>query len=64
MSNGPNGQSVSVMLFSAAVMIALLAVTLMTFQRGYPRTASYESPPGATVLAKAGPPQDRAEASR
>ena len=57
MSNGPNGQSIPVMLFSAAVMIALLAVTLVTFERGYPRTASYENPPG-TALAKAAPPGD------
>ena len=54
MSNEPNGEhSIPVMLFSAAVMIALLAVTVMTFERGDTRTASYETPPGTTVLAKA-----------
>ncbi len=56
MSNGRNGeQSTPVLVFSAAVMIALLAVTVMTFERGYTRTASYEPPPGATVLAKPHP---------
>ena len=56
MSNGRNGeQSTPVLLFSAAVMIALLAVTVMTFERGYTRTASYEPPPGVTVPVKPHP---------
>jgi hypothetical protein len=56
MSNGRNGeQSTPVLLFSAAVMVALLAVTVMTFERGYTRTASYETPPGRTVLAEPHP---------
>jgi hypothetical protein len=60
MNNNRNGEnSTPVMFFGAAVMIALLAVTVMTFERGYTRTASYENPPG-TVLAKSRPPLDRA----
>ena len=48
------------MLFGAAVMIALLAVTVMTFERGDTRTASNEVQPGTTGLAKPRPPLDLA----
>ncbi len=60
MSDGRNGHSTPILFFSAAVMIALLAVTVMTFERGYTRTASNASLPGTTGLAKPHPPLDRA----
>ncbi len=61
MSNKRNGEhSAPVVLFGAAVIIALLAVTVMTFERGDTRTASNETPPGTTGLAKPRPPLDRA----
>jgi hypothetical protein len=56
MSNKRNGDnSTPVVLFGAAVMIALLAVTVMTFERGDTRTASNEVRPGTTGLAKPRP---------
>ncbi len=60
MSDERNGHSTPILFFSAAVMIALLGVTVMTFERGYTRTVSYETPPGTTGLAKSRPPLDRA----
>ena len=61
MSNKRNGEnSIPVVLFGAAVMIALLAVTVMTFERGDTRTASNEVQPGTTGLAKPRPPLDLA----
>jgi hypothetical protein len=56
MSNKRNGDnSTPVVFFGAAVMIALLAVTVMTFERGDTRTASNEVRPGTTGLAKPRP---------
>jgi hypothetical protein len=61
MSNKQNGEhSTPVVLFGAAVMIALLAVTVMTFERGDTRTATNEAPSGTTGLAKTPPPLDLA----
>jgi hypothetical protein len=60
MSNRRNGHSTPVALFAAAVIIGLLAVTLLTFERGDTRTASNETPPGTTGLARPHPPLDRA----
>jgi hypothetical protein len=55
MSNKRNGEhSTPVVLFGAAVMIALLMVTVMTFERGDTRTASNEIRPVTTGLAKTG----------
>jgi hypothetical protein len=48
----------AVALFAAAVIIGLLAVTVMTFDWGDTRMASNETPPGTTGLAR--PPLDRA----
>lgn len=59
MSNGLNGQSVTVVLYSAAAMLAVLGVAVMTLEWRDQQTASNENPPG-TVLAKAGPPVDLA----
>ena len=59
MSNERNGHSTAVALFAMAVIIGLLAVTVMTFE-GDTRIASNEAPPGATGLAKPRPPLDRA----
>ena len=64
MSNGLNGQSVTVMLYSAAVMLAVLGVAVMTLEWRDQRTASNEIRPGTTVFAKAGPSLDRIPARR
>ncbi len=63
MSDGLNGQSVTVVLYSAAVMLAVLGVIVMTLEWRDQRTASHKPPPGTTVLAKAGPSLDRTPAS-
>ena len=60
MSNGRKDHSTPVALFAAAVIIALLAVTVMTFDRGDTRTASNETPPGTMGLARPNPPLGRA----
>jgi len=60
MSSGRNGHSILVMLFAAAVITGLLAVTVMTFDWGDQRMASHETPPGTTGLARPRPPLDRA----
>jgi hypothetical protein len=61
MSNKRNGEnSTPVVLFGAAVMIALLAVTVMTFERGDTGTASNEVQAGTTGLAKPSPSLDLA----
>ena len=60
MSNERDSHRTAVVLFAVAVIIAILAALLTTLERIDTRTASNESPPGATGLAKPRPPLDRA----
>ena len=60
MSNERNSHRTAVVLFAVAVTIAILAAAVTTFERMETRTASNESPPGTTGLAKPRPPLDRA----
>ena len=60
MSNEPNGHRTAVVLFAVAVVIAILAALVTTLERIDTRTASNETPPGTTGLAKPHPPLDRA----
>ena len=53
-------QSSAVVLFAGAVIIAVLAATVTTFERVVTRTASNETPPGTMGLAKPRSPLDRA----
>ncbi|MDE5444146.1 hypothetical protein GWG65_22365 [Bradyrhizobium sp. CSA207] len=50
----------AITLFAVAVMIAILAAFVTTIERIETRTASNETPPGTTDLAKPRPPLDRA----
>ena len=58
MNDEPNSYRTAVVLFAVAVVIAVLAATVTTFERVDTRTASNETPPGAMGLAR--PPLDRA----
>ncbi|HEY9452301.1 MAG TPA: hypothetical protein VIR82_06500 [Bradyrhizobium sp.] len=60
MSNEPNSHRTAVVLFAVAVIVAMLAALATTIERIDTRTASNESPPGTTGLAKPHPPLDRA----
>ena len=60
MSNEPNGHRTAVVLFAVAVVIAIPAALVTTLERIDTRTASNETPPGTTGLAKPRPPLDRA----
>jgi hypothetical protein len=60
MPNQRNSHRTAVILFAVAVTIAILAAAVTTFERIETRTASNESPPGTTGLAKPRPPLDRA----
>ena len=60
MNNEPNSHRTAVVLFAVAVIIAVLAATVTTFERVDTRTASNETPPGTMGLAKPRPPLDRA----
>lgn len=60
MSNEPNSHRTAVVLFAVAVVIAILAALVTTLERIDTRTASNETPPGTTGLAKPRPPLDRA----
>jgi hypothetical protein len=60
MSNEPNSHRTAVVLFAVAVIIAMLAALVTTVERIDTRTASNDSPPGTTGLAKPHPPLDRA----
>ena len=51
-------------IFAVAVIIAILAAFVTTIERIETRTASNESPPGTTGLAKPRPPLDRAPGGR
>jgi len=60
MNNEPNSHRTAVVLFAVAVIIAVLAATVTTFERVDTRTASNETPPGTMGLAKPRQPLDRA----
>ena len=60
MSNEPNSHRTAVVLFAVEVIIAVLAALVTTVERIDTRTASNDSPPGTTGLAKPHPPLDRA----
>ena len=60
MSNERNGHRTAIILFAVAVIIAILAAFVTTIERIETRTASNETPPGTTGLAKPRPPPDRA----
>ena len=60
MSNEPNSHRTAVVLFAVAVIIAMSAALVTTVERIDTRTASNDSPPGTTGLAKPHPPLDRA----
>jgi hypothetical protein len=59
MSNERNSHRTAVILFAAAMIIAILAAFVTTFERVDTRTANNETP-GTTGLAKPHPPLDRA----
>ena len=58
--NKRNSHRIAVVLFAVAVIIAMLAATVTTLERVDTKTASNETPPGTTGLAKPRPPLDRA----
>ena len=60
MSNERNSHRTAIVLFAVAVIIATLAALVTTFERVDTRTASSETPPGTTGLAKPRAPLDRA----
>jgi hypothetical protein len=60
MRNERNSHRTAVVLFAIAVIIAALAAFVTTLERVDTRTASNETPPGTTGLAKPRPPLDRA----
>ena len=60
MNNEQNGYRTALVLFAVAVIIAMLAAFVTTFERVDKSTAVSEIAPGTTGLAKAHPPLDRA----
>jgi hypothetical protein len=60
MDNERNSHRTAVVFFAVAVTIAILAAAVTTLERIDTRTASNETPPGTTGLAKPRPPLDRA----
>ncbi len=60
MGNERNSHRIAIVLFAVAVIIAILAATVTTLERDDTKTASNETPPGTTGLAKPHPPLDRA----
>ena len=60
MANERNGYSTAFVVFAVAVILAVLAAFLTTFEMVGTRTASKETPPGTTGLARPHPPLDRA----
>ena len=60
MRKEPDSHRTAVVLFAVAVIIAMLAALVTTIERIDTRTASIETPPGTTGLAKPHPPLDRA----
>jgi hypothetical protein len=60
MRNERNSHRTAVILFAAAMIIAIHAAFVTTLERVDTRTANNETPPGTTGLAKPRPPLDRA----
>ncbi len=60
MSNERNSHRTAIERFTVAVIIATLAALVTTVERVDIRTASNETPPGMTGLAKPRAPLDRA----
>ncbi len=60
MSDKRNSHRTAVVLFAVAVIIAALAASVTTIEQVDRRTASNETPPGTTGLAKPRPSVDRA----
>jgi hypothetical protein len=60
MSNERDSHRTAVVLFAAAVIIAILAAFVTTLERIETKAVSNESPPGTTGLAKPQPLLDRA----
>jgi len=60
MSNERNNHGTAIVLFAIAAIIAALVALVTTIERVDTRTASNETPPGTTGLAKPHPPLDRA----
>ena len=60
MGSKRNSHYTAVVLFVVAVITAILAATVTTFERVNTRRAGNETPPGTTGLAKPRPPLDRA----
>ena len=60
MSNDRNDYRTAVVLFAVAVIVAMLAAFVTTFERVEKSTAVSEIAPGTTGLAKARAPLDRA----
>ena len=60
MGNERNSHRTAVILFAVAMIIAILAAFVTTLERVDTRTASNETPPGTTGLAKPHPLLDRA----
>jgi hypothetical protein len=60
MSKERNSHRTAIILFAVAVIVAILAAFVTTLERVNTRTASNETPPGTTGLAKPRPPLDRA----
>jgi hypothetical protein len=59
MGSERNSHRTAVVLFAIAVTLAMLAATVTTIERVNTRTASNETPPGTTGLARPRPPLDR-----
>ena len=55
MDNERNSHRTAVVLFAVAVTIAILTAAVTTFERIETRTASKQTPPGTTGLAKPRP---------
>jgi hypothetical protein len=59
MSNEWNSHRSAVALFALAVIMAIVAAFVITFDRVDTRTATNDTPPGTTGLARPHPPMDR-----
>ena len=57
MRNERSSHQTALLLFAAAVIIAMVMAFLTTFERVDKRTATSETAPGTTGLAKARPPR-------
>ena len=59
MGNERNSHRTAVVLFAIAVIVATVLASVTTLERTDTRTASNETPPGTTGLAKSHAPLDR-----